>query len=56
MPTINLNREEVERLLGKKLTIEELKENISFLGTDLDEINDEEIIVEVFPNRPDLLS
>ncbi len=56
MPTVNLNREEFEKLLGKKLTTEELKENISFLGTDLDNINDKEIIVEIFPDRPDLLS
>src|SRR3989338_5079536 len=56
MPTVNLNRKEVENLIGKKLSLEELKEKITSLGTDLDEINDEEIIVEVFPNRPDLLS
>ena len=56
MPTVNLNRKEVENLIGKKLSLEELKEKITSLGTDLDEITDEEIIVEIFPNRPDLLS
>src|SRR3989344_662518 len=56
MPTVNLNRHEVEKLLGKKLELEALKDRISMLGTDLDDITDDEIIVEIFPNRPDMLS
>ena len=56
MPTVILNRKEVEKLLGKKLSLEELKDRISMLGTDLEEVTDKEIIVEIFPNRPDLLS
>ncbi len=42
--------------LGKKLSDEELENRISFLGTDLDDIDDGEVVVEVFPNRPDMLS
>jgi len=56
MPTVNLNRKEFERLLGRKLHLEKLKDRISMLGTDLEDVNDKEIIVEVFPNRPDMLS
>ncbi len=56
MPTVNINRKVLERLIGKKLSTEELKDRISMLGTDLESIDDEEIIVEIFPNRPDLLS
>ena len=56
MPVINLNKERVLRLLGKKVSDEVLREKISYLGTDLEEIKDDEIVVEVFPNRPDLLS
>src|SRR3989344_1846292 len=56
MPTITLNKEIVEKLIGKKLSIEKLKERISYLGTDLESIEGNEISVEVFPNRPDLLS
>ncbi len=56
MPTINVNRKVFEELVGKKLPIEKLKDRISYLGTDLEEINDKEIIVEIFPNRPDMLS
>ena len=56
MPTVRLNRKEVESLLSKKVSLEVLKDRISMIGTDLEEINDNEIIVEIFPNRPDMLS
>jgi len=56
MPTINLDRAEVERLAGRKLPEEKLKDRISMLGTDLESVTSKEIIVEVFPNRPDMLS
>src|SRR3989344_2483203 len=56
MPTVNLNRKEVENLVGKKLDLAKLKDRVSMLGTDLDDITDDEIIVEIFPNRPDMLS
>src|SRR3989344_5660250 len=56
MPTVNLNRKEFEDLVGKKLSIDKLKDRISMLGTDLESIDGNEIIVEVFPNRPDMLS
>jgi phenylalanyl-tRNA synthetase beta chain len=56
MPTVTLNRKEFEKLIGKKLSLEKLKDRISMIGTDLEEVNDNEIIVEVFPNRPDMLS
>jgi len=56
MPKIKLNKKVVEELVGKKLPLEELKDRISMLGTDLDDIRGNEIDVEIFPNRPDLLS
>ncbi|MBI2507420.1 phenylalanine--tRNA ligase subunit beta [Candidatus Woesearchaeota archaeon] len=56
MPTVNLNKKEFEKLVGKKLPLEELKDRISMLGTDLEKIEGNDIIVEVFPNRPDMLS
>ncbi len=56
MPTININRKVFENLVGKKLPAEKLKDRISLLGTDLETINEKEIIVEIFPNRPDMLS
>lgn len=56
MPTVTLNRKVVEKLVEKKLPEEKLKDRISMLGTDLEKVTPEEIIVEIFPNRPDLLS
>lgn len=56
MPTVNLNKKEVLKLLERKISDEELKEKIPMLGTDLEEITKDEIKVEIFPNRPDLLS
>ncbi len=56
MPTITLNKEVFEKLVGKKLPIEKLKDRISMLGTDLESIKGNEINVEIFPNRPDMLS
>lgn len=56
MPTIKLNKERVLKLIGKKISDEELTQRIPYLGTDLEEVNLTEIVVEIFPNRPDLLS
>lgn len=56
MPTITLNKKVFEELVGKKLSLEKLKDRISMLGTDLEHIEGNEIVVEVFPNRPDMLS
>lgn len=56
MPTITVSKKELEKLIAKKLPIDQLKDRISMLGTDLEGIEDDEIKVEIFPNRPDLLS
>src|SRR3989338_2528138 len=56
MPTIILNKTELEKLVGKKLSLEQLQDRISMLGTDLEKTEGNEIQVEVFPNRPDMLS
>ncbi len=56
MPTIKVSKEEFESYVGKKLPLEKLKDRISMMGTDLDSIEGNEINVEIFPNRPDMLS
>lgn len=56
MPTITINKKRLLKNLNRKISDEELKEKISMLGTDLEKIEDNEIIVEIFPNRPDYLS
>ncbi len=56
MPTVTLNRKVVEKLIGKKLPDEKLRDRISYLGTDLESVDGGQINVEIFPNRPDMLS
>src|SRR3989339_1995710 len=56
MPTITLNRKVFENLVGRRLPDEKLKDRISMLGTDIESVSEREIVVEVFPNRPDMLS
>ncbi len=56
MPNITLNKKVFEQLVGKNLSMEKLKDRISMLGTDLESVKGNEINVEIFPNRPDLLS
>ena len=55
MPTINLKRKSVESLLGRKLSPLDI-EKIPMLGVSLEFINNEEIVIETFINRPDYLS
>ena len=56
MPTITIDKKDLLKQIGKKISDEKLKDRISMLGTDLEEITKKEITVEIFPNRPDMLS
>ncbi|MDO8628829.1 MAG: phenylalanine--tRNA ligase subunit beta [Nanoarchaeota archaeon] len=56
MPKITLNKQTLLKTIGKKLTDEQLADRMAMLGTDVEQITKHEIEVEVFPNRPDLLS
>ncbi len=56
MPTITINKESFLKLVGRKLSDAELYDRISMLGTSVENVTAKEIVVEVFPNRPDLLS
>lgn len=55
MPTVNFDKNEFISLLGKAVDDQTLSDRISMIGTDLEKVNPE-IIVEVFPDRPDMLS
>jgi phenylalanyl-tRNA synthetase beta chain len=54
MTILTLDRKELENLVGK--ITPELEEKITEMGTPVEQINENEVSVEVFPNRPDLLS
>ncbi len=54
MTILTLNRKELEKKIGK--ITKEIGEKITMMGTPVEESNEKEISVEVFPNRPDMLS
>lgn len=54
MTILSMNKRELERKVGK--IDEKTQKQIIDMGTPIEYINDEEVAVEVFPNRPDLLS
>ena len=54
MAIVKFNKKIFEKEIGK-LT-DEMQEKISMFGTPVEEINEKEIKVEIFPNRPDFLS
>jgi len=54
MTILTLNRKELEEKVGK--ITKEVENKITMMGTPIEEINSNEISVEIFPNRPDLLS
>lgn len=54
MTILTLNRKELEKEVGK--INPELEKKITEMGTPVEEVTEGEVSVEVFPNRPDLLS
>ena len=58
MPTIELKVERLEKLVGKKLELNELEYDLQWISLDLENINEEEqkVKVEYNPNRPDFSS
>jgi phenylalanyl-tRNA synthetase beta chain len=54
MTILSVNRKEFEKRVGK--VTPELEKLITDMGTPIEEVSDKEVSVEVFPNRPDLLS
>ena len=53
MANVKFSRKEFEKYI--KIT-PEIEEKIALFGTPLESLNDEEIEIEIFPNRPDLYS
>ena len=56
MPVIDVNLEDLRELLKADVTIEELRDRLPMMGTSWEGETDEGFQLEVFPNRPDLLS
>jgi phenylalanyl-tRNA synthetase beta chain len=54
MTILTLNKKELEEKIGK--IDDKIRSKIDMFGTPVDDESDSEISIEVFPNRPDLLS
>jgi len=54
MAIVSINRNQFEKEIGK--IDEKMEEKIALLGTPIDKLTKDELQIEVFPNRPDLLS
>lgn len=54
MAVITINKKQFEKDIGN--LNEEMQNKIALFGTPVEQVNDSEIHLEVFPNRPDLLS
>ncbi|MBU5690310.1 MAG: phenylalanine--tRNA ligase subunit beta [Candidatus Aenigmatarchaeota archaeon] len=56
MPTIKVNTREFCNFVGKNMSVDEIAERIPMLGVAWEGHTNDEFEVEVFPNRPDMLS
>ncbi len=56
MPVVTFDYEDFINLLGKKVRKEEFLKKIPMIGADIEKVEGNEISVEFFPDRPDLLS
>ncbi len=56
MATVTFNKKLVMKLLKKVLTDKELEDRISMLGSEVDHVDEREIVSDVLANRPDMLS
>ena len=59
MPTISVEQQVIAQILarhGIQHDIEKLENDLPLLGTDIDSCNEQTLDIEIFPDRPDLLS
>jgi len=56
MPVIDVNIEDFRQLLGRDVEIAELMDRLPMMGTSWEGETEDGFALEVFPNRPDLLS
>ena len=56
MATLTFDLPDLFKLIGKKLSVDELSTILAAMGVPVEGVEGDEIEVEVFPNRPDMLS
>lgn len=56
MPVVTFDYNDFINILGYKISKSDLIEKLPMIGADLDKVEDDEISIEFFPDRPDLAS
>ena len=56
MPVVTFDYQDYIHLLGEEISKEDLIKRLPMIGADFDKVEDDEISIEFFPNRPDLSS
>lgn len=56
MPVIDVILEDMRELLGREVTMEELRDRLPMMGTGWEGETEDGFQLDVFPNRPDMLS
>jgi phenylalanyl-tRNA synthetase beta chain len=56
MPIITFDYNDFKNLLGHEISKKDLLERLPMIGADLDRVEEDEISIEFFPDRPDLAS
>jgi phenylalanyl-tRNA synthetase beta chain len=56
MPVVTFDYNDYISLLGHKISKDKLLDRLPMIGADLDKVEDDEISIEFFPDRPDLAS
>jgi len=56
MPVVTFDYDDFISILGYKISKDELIKRLPMIGADLDKVEDNEISIEFFPDRPDLAS
>jgi len=56
MVTLNTSFKRLKKLLGARITLEELEEKLFQYGMELDGVNGDELIIDITPDRADMVS
>lgn len=56
MTVLEVNLKEVERLVGKTVSIEEIEHILFDYGMELEDYSSDELFIDITPDRPDMLS
>ena len=56
MAIVEFYKKDIEKLIGKKLTSDDIENKIPMLGCPLEKIEGQKLFYEIFPDRPDMLS